>query len=162
MTPVTLCIVWLFGLLSAHAGPGTPFGVKHPICAADYSEFHLPINRWHLPKDYAGRSVRPGLLYVQAELCRCLPRRRRHQPAEVFAQMHIQPNAGQVRVTYRIDPQDSARLQRMLQCLGEPSISVEPTPYVTDMVGDGVPIEEVLVYPLKFELASKPPEGAEL
>ena len=83
------------------------------------------------------------------------PRRRHHQ-LTVRAGLHIAPNAGEVTVRYRVEgPEGRAASRaraRMRQCLGQPTLQVEPLPYRTDMVTDDGPVEEVLVFPIQVNL----------
>ena len=130
----------------------------HPICQVDFTEFSFPPERGPLvpPEGWEDRGLRPGLLFVQDALCRCLPNRRRHQPDAVRVALQIRPNAGQITMEYGVEQPWSRPVERMMACLGEPTLTVQPMPYVTDIVTPGGPKEEVLTYPLLFELA----EGA--
>ncbi|HCH61303.1 MAG TPA: hypothetical protein DFR83_00765 [Deltaproteobacteria bacterium] len=138
----------LFTAPPAHARP------PH-ICAADLSTLPLePMGLIEPPVRLEEHAVRPGLLRAQADICRCTPRRPRHRPSAVLARLHISPSAGTVRVAYTFDAPDGSprAAERMRRCLGMPTLTVEPLPYRSDMLVDGEPIDEVLVYPLKLVL----------
>ena len=135
-------------LAAAHAQ--TP-----PICAADLSTLRLePMGLLQPPLRLEEHAVRPGLLHAQADLCRCLPRRARHHPDSLLARLHIAPSAGTLRISYTIDAPAEAphATERMQHCLGAPTITVPPVYYRSDMLVDGEPIDEELVYPLRFNL----------
>jgi len=58
---------------------------------------------------------------------------------------------GEVTLEYRVEPPWTRPMERMVVCLGEPTLTVEPMPYVTDIfTKDGR--EEVLGYPIIFDL----------
>lgn len=128
----------------------------HPICSADLSELPLPglSDRLWVPAGLEAGAVRPGLRHVQAEVCRCLPRRPDVQPAAVHARLHIRPNAGEMQVTYRVDAAADEETARLVACLGSPTLRVEPISYRTDMVTEDGPVDEVLVYPVRLDLQS--------
>lgn len=130
---------------------------KHPFCAQDLSDLRLPTTGGPLvpPEGLVERGLRPGLMHAQQEVCRCLPRRPGQQPSVIRVQLHIKPNAGEVRVEYRIDPPWSRTMSRMVECLGEPTLTVEPMRYVSDIITQDAQVEEVLGYPLIVELGEK-------
>ena len=98
------------------------------------------------------RFVVSGLQRVQADLCRCLPRRRRHIPETAHIMLHIRPQPGEIKLVYRLEPSASASSQQISTCLGEPTVQVRPSDYVSDMLtGDGSR-RETLRYPLRVEL----------
>ena len=144
----------LLALLQATSTAGA---ARHPICKQDLSTVNIaPIHGLLAPPaDAEERALRPGLVSVQADVCRCLPRRRRHQPDGVLARLHIAPNRGEVRVSYQLhtNAEPARAVGRMQACLGMPTLLVEPMPYRSDMLdGDGQPLDEVLVYPLLLKL----------
>ena len=151
-----LACAWL--LFSTHADARTPFSLRknanHAFCKQDLSQ--VPILRggdsFHLPENFEEHGLRPGLLHIQDAICSCLPRRQQHHPAEVRAWLHISPNQGEMTVKYKISPPPSPPITRMETCLGQPTVPVEPMPYVTDMVTADGPIDEVLVYPVLIGL----------
>jgi len=153
--PLLVSMTWMLLSPQSEAGtyPSLRHHPKHPFCAQDLSDLRLPTTGGPLvpPEGLVERGLRPGLMHVQQDVCRCLPRRRRHQPSVIRVQLHIKPNAGEVRVEYRIDPPWSRTMSRMVECLGEPTLTVEPMRYVTDMVTEDAQ-EEVLGYPLIVEL----------
>jgi len=127
----------------------------HPICKNDLSKVPLNLRgRLMRPAHLEERALRPGVLHVQAEVCRCLPSRPRHQPDAVKAKLHIAPNKGEITVEYIIQsPEpDSRRMERMTDCLGHPTMAIEPIPYRSDMRDENGPIEEVFVYPVLLNL----------
>ena len=138
---------------AARAFPSFRLHSVHPICDQDFSDFRFPSLRGPFvpPEGLEERGLRPSLQYVQQEVCRCLPKRHRHQPSEIRVELHIRPNAGEVTLEYRVEPPWTRPMERMVGCLGEPTLTVEPMPYVTDIVTeDGR--EEVLGYPILFDL----------
>ena len=141
-----LMLVWcVLGTPLAEAG--TSFHQRHPMCAEDWSSEVEPRSK------LMGRFVPPSIQHVQQSICRCLPKRRKKQPQMVRANLHIEPNKGEVRVVYDITPPWNRPVERMVACLGEPTLKLEPMKYVTDMIGkDGRPIKETLVYPVRIEL----------
>ena len=70
------------------------------------------------PVNFAEGAVRPGLLRVQDDVCRCVPRRSRQWPALVKAHLWIEPNQGKIRIEYIIDEERTQSIDRMLQCMG--------------------------------------------
>ena len=145
-----LFVSMAFAVFCADSEAGT--SSRHPLCKKDFSEVRLPIEHrsFHGPEGFVERGIRPGLLYVQREVCRCLPRRRRHQPASVRANLGIQPNLGEVKVSYRVELPWSRPMRRMVVCLGEPTFTVEPMKYVSDIITEEGRLDEVLDYPLLF------------
>lgn len=133
----------------------TVSAAPHPICTSDFSTVPLsPMGLLEPPARLGEGAVRPGLLHVQAEVCRCLPRRRSHQPEDVLAQLHIAPNDGVVRVAYTFAPPDAPPrvVDRLQRCLGGSTLRVEPMAYRSDMIVDGEPVDEELMYPLRLVL----------
>ena len=128
---------------------------RHPICDSDLSTVSLNIHgRLMRPVGLEERALRPGLLHVQADVCRCLPRRRRLHPDAIMARLHIAPNKGEVQVEYilqSIGPHTHPQ-ERMTPCLGHPTLQVEPMPYRSDMLDENGTRNEVLVYPILFKL----------
>ncbi len=123
------------------------------ICRGDLSDTPFPVREgsWSHPKQWVDRALRPGLLRAQEDICRCVPRRRRLQPAEVSAQLRIDPNAGQMTVRYSIEPPLNPQVSQMLACMGQPKVTFEPIAYNSDIVyTDGR--EEVIRYPLRLVL----------
>ena len=80
------------------------------------------------------RALNPGLMRVQMDLCRCLPRMKRNHPDQVRADLHVEPNQGTVRVAYRVDAPHSPPIRRMRSCLGDPELRFEPVQYVSDII----------------------------
>lgn len=127
-----------------------------PLCEQDLSTLRLPRLRaaWMMPEGFEERGLRPGLTHVRKEICRCLPRWRRQQPPEVRVLLHIKPNAGEVTVEYYIEPPWNRAQYRMLQCLGEPTLNVEPMPYYSDIITETGRAEEVFPYFILVDLGS--------
>lgn len=153
-----LGMTWtLFPAQASMAGePALPRHPKRAFCKQDLSAIRLPFHGGGFPaaRSLKEHAVRPGLLHVQQELCRCLPRRKRRLPAEVDALLHIQPNAGVVTIHYTVAPSQNRGVGRMMACLGQPTLTVQPIRYVSDIVTkDGK--REVLRYPLKVSFAEK-------
>ena len=141
---------------SSHGQARSHFFSPHPICT---TQLDTPQRRSQLASRSAWPGglfvdgfIWPGILHVHQEVCRCLPRRKRHQPPIIRADLNISPNKGEVHVTYRIDGPQSRPTQRMMACLGEPTLSVEPMAYVSDMITQDGRAEEILVYPIKMVL----------
>jgi hypothetical protein len=148
-------LVFGFGVLFTHGSVanGSPlFGLhtKHPFCETDMSTIELADFRDPLfsPLGLEQRAIRPGLRHVQQEICRCLPWWRRNQPSEVKSMLHIKPNEGEVRVVYSIATPRSRAENRMVACLGEPTLKVTPMPYKSDMITEYGPLDEVFEYPI--------------
>lgn len=165
--PIAAPLALLLLAAPAAAGDAAP-GHRSParaFCAHDLTA--VPLIRGTSParpSRFAEGAIRPGLLHVQSELCRCLPPRRRHHQLTVRAGLHIAPNAGEVTVKYRVEgPEGRAASRaraRMRQCLGQPTLQVEPLPYRTDMVTDDGPVEEVLLFPIQVNLELRPETDA--
>ncbi len=109
---------------------------KSPLCTQDFSEYPLPMRTGVLskPANFAEGAVRPGLLRVQEDMCRCLPRRASRWPALVKSNLWVQPNEGKIRIEYIIDEERTPPIDRMLECMGEPTFDIEPMPYTTDII----------------------------
>ena len=149
------CVAGLMMATSARADDrrAKRSAAKHPICAQDLSAVALPDQFSGLsgPAGLEGSAIRPGMLRVQQDLCRCLPRKR-HQPAMLRAELHIRPNEGQVDIRYLMDTSLTKPQKRMRSCLGGPTLQVTPMPYKTDMVTADGPVDEVLKYPIHMIL----------
>lgn len=148
----------LFGLTASTEAsasePGTRlFRASHPICRSDLSDVPLPEEGRLLsgPRDLDRHAIRPGILKVQDDICRCMPRSR-HQPARVRAELRIHPNEGRVDIHYMLDGPLSPPQKRMRSCLGSPTMDVTPMPYRSDMVTEDGPVDEVLKYPVHMIL----------
>ena len=128
-----------------------------PLCEQDLTERRVPNVSGVLvpPKGMVERGLRPSLIHVQREVCRCLPRRVRNQPEQVLARLQIQPNAGKIQVKYQTETPWTRPVSRMMECLGEPSLSVEPMHYVSDMITQEGREEEVLGYAILVELGQE-------
>ena len=155
---IRLLVYMTWMLFSGAAKAATHPTIRHhpdsPLCEQDLSDLRLPRIRelLVLPEGLEDRGLRPGLLHVQQEVCRCLPRRRSHQPSVIWVLLHIKPNAGEVRVQYHIEPPWTRAMSRMVECLGEPILTVEPMKYRSDIITEDGPLEEVLSYPIEVEL----------
>ena len=129
-----------------------------PFCSQDLSTFPLSLNgkdAW-LPKNFKEGALRPGLMRVRDDMCRCLPRLLRHRPDMVKAALYIQPNKGKIRIEYTIEPPWSPQESRMLDCMGEPIMTVEAMPYKSDMVFADGREETFPRYPIWVELDNEP------
>ena len=128
----------------------------NPLCEQDVSALPLfPIRGiFTQPESLRERALQPALRHIQASLCQCLPRRIRHQPIHIPVMLWIQPNAGEIRVEYTVtvEPPWTQPVQRMIRCLGEPTLEVEPMPYASDMLRDSDRTEETLGYPILVDL----------
>ena len=106
-----------------------------PLCAQDLSNLMMPAGGTFInPEKLQKRALQPGLLRFQEDLCRCLPWWSRRWPASVRANLHIDPNKGEVRVEYIVKRPWSRPIGRMMKCMGEPTLTFEPIPYVSDIV----------------------------
>jgi len=105
----------------------------------------------------AERALRPGLMKVQEDTCRCLPKRRKNRPARVRANLHIEPNEGRMRLAYTVEPVGTPPIGRMLECLGEPELAFEPMRYVSDMVYSDGSRASVIRYPVLLTMDNEPP-----
>ena len=122
-----MTLLWLI-LTVAHAA-------KPAVCTADLSE-HIRKHRrdaFWLPQGYTERAILPSVHRLQRDACRCLPRRQRRRPEVVMGQVHVEPNAGRVAITYTLRGEDHPD-SRMLRCMGSPQFLVEPMPYTSDIV----------------------------
>ena len=111
------------------------FAAKPDFCREDVSEVALNWQeRWGSPsEEHALRALRPSLARFQADVCRCVPRRR-HWPEMITARLRVAPSEGAVMVTYHLTPPVSDAGLAMLACLGEPTVSFEPFPFTSDMI----------------------------
>ena len=111
-------------LLAAPAADARP----HPICAADLSEVQMSGGQalFLPPNQLEEHALRPGLLHVQAEVCRCLPRRRRHQPDVVRAWLNIALGEGQITVEYSVEASGPGGLHPMHDGFGHGARSTSP------------------------------------
>ena len=109
---------------------------KPSICKSDISTYQLPPAAGGLsgPAGFTEGAVRPGLVRVRDDLCRCVPRRKSKWPDLLKSNLWVRPNEGKIRIEYMIDEERTKHIDRMLECMGEPEISVTPMPYKTDVV----------------------------
>lgn len=130
-----------------------------PICKADLSDHSVPVSGGPLraPPDLAERAIRPGLIQVQEDTCRCLPKRRKHRPDRVRATLHIKPNAGTMRLAYTVEPMGTPLIGQMLACMGQPELTFEPMVFVSDIVYSDGTRGNSLRYPVLFEMDNEPP-----
>ena len=120
-------LIWLILGLAQAAKPS--------ICSADLTEVGLPGgDRSWIPDNFLEGSIRPSLLRIQDDACRCIPRRSRQRPEVVAASIWVKPNVGQIRIEYAVNEERTPQLDKMLACMGEPQLTVEPTPYRSDIV----------------------------
>ena len=98
------------------------------ICAEDLSAYPLAVHVGPLqaPKHLVSRALRPGLMKMQEDMCRCLAKFCRNRPSLVKAYLHVDPNGGKTRVEYIVQPPESPPIGRMLECMGEPMLTFEP------------------------------------
>ncbi len=154
--PLFVCMTWMLFSTDAQANRFSSLRhhAKNPFCKQDLSEVQLPINSSPLvsPEGFVDRGLRPGILHIQKDVCRCLPRRKQHQPSLLSVQMHIKPNAGEIVLEYQADPPWSGPMSRTMACLGKPTLTVEPMRYVSDIITEDGRSEKALVYPVKLEL----------
>ena len=124
------------------------------ICNADLTKVRLSgeARSW-LPDNFLEGGIRPSLLRIQGDACRCIPRRVSKRPELVSASVWVKPNLGQIRIEYAVSEEPTPQLDRMLACMGEPRLTVEPMPYRSDIVyADGR--EEVFPrYPILLYIA---------
>jgi hypothetical protein len=109
---------------------------KPPICKQDLSDYPLPGREkaYWMPKNFLEGAVRPSLLRLQEDACRCLPRRSSRWPHVIVGDVWTQPNQGKIRIEYTIKEDATPQLERMLECMGEPILVVDPMPYKSDIV----------------------------
>jgi hypothetical protein len=128
-------------------------GAEPPLCAQDLSNLVLPAGGTFIdPEQLQKRALRPGLMRFQEDLCHCLPWWSRSRPASVKAHLHIDPNSGKMRVEYIVKRPWSRPIRRMMKCMGEPTLTFEPIPYVSDIVLPGGQRGTFPHYPLVVEL----------
>jgi len=87
-----------------------------------------------LPENFLEGGIRPSLLRVQRDACRCAPRRASKRPEFVEASVWVKPNLGHIRIEYAVKEEKTPQIDKMLACMGEPRLTVEPMPYRSDMV----------------------------
>lgn len=123
-----MSLLWLFITIAQAAKPA--------VCSADISRhsFEHRQNRLWLPEGFYERAIRPSMLRLQHDACRCLPRRRSRRPKVAVGHVHVEPNAGRVVISYSLRGEDTPRLERMLRCMGAPSFTVEAMPYTSDII----------------------------
>lgn len=126
---------------------------KLPFCVQGIADIPLQTHgRPMLPSgQQLERALRPGLARFHQDVCRCLPRRR-HQPPSVRAVLHVDPNEGETTVKYSIPLPRNRAMNRMVACLGEPTVTSEAFRYVSDMIRDGERIGQIIRYPLLLDL----------
>jgi hypothetical protein len=140
----------LLFLLMTMAGAADP-----SLCSQDLSDYPLPMMGGPLskPANFREGALRPGLLRLQDDLCRCVPRRSSKWPDIVIADLWVQPNKGTIRIEYTVKEQQSRQIDRMLECMGEPKVSVEPMPFQTDIIYTDGRAPVFPRYPVRVELA---------
>ena len=132
------------------------FAGTNPFCRADLERLPIPVQRSaHMdPRLLRSRIIRPGLLRTQTDLCRCLPRRKRHRPLRVRASLESEPNRGVLTIRYTVDG-TMASIAKMAQCMGQPTLSFSPIAYTTDVVLADGSRGRFPAYPLLIELGDK-------
>ena len=107
-----------------------------PFCAQDFADLlpQDPTGTFIDAKKLRTRALQPGLRRFQKDLCRCLPWWSRNWPGAVRAHLHTDPNAGELRVEYIVKQPWTRPIRRMMKCMGEPKLTFEPIPYVSDIV----------------------------
>ena len=126
---------------------------KLSFCTEAPTDVPLPASSPLLPS--AGQmdlALRPGVERFQEDICRCLPRRQRKQPAWIEAELIAIPSQGETRVKYELPASESDAIRRLARCLGEPTVTFEAFPYRSDMVTEDGPQPGTLRYPLKLTL----------
>ena len=120
-------LIWLILGLAQAAKPS--------ICSADLTEVGLPGGeRSWIPDNFLEGVFGPVCFASRTMLCRCIPRRPRQRPEVVAASIWVKPNVGQIRIEYAVNEERTPQLDKMLACMGEPQLTVEPTPYRSDIV----------------------------
>ena len=156
MKILLFCMTWM--LFSAKAEARHHLIIRHqpdrPLCEQDVSDLRLPVIRGILqqPEGLVDRGLLPSLKHIQEEVCRCLPRRPPRQPEYILVQLHIKPNEGEVKLEYVIATPWTRPQKRMMLCLGEPTLNVEPMKYGSDIITEDGPMDEVLGYPIEVDL----------
>jgi hypothetical protein len=156
-----LLVVLVSGLYAGRAEARGSTTLYHraeaPLCEQDLTEIRIPNLSGMLlpPEGMIEHGLRPSLLHIQREICRCLPQRPKHQPSHILARLSIQPNAGQIGVKYKTETPWTRPVNRMMDCLGEPTLSVQPMRYTSDMITSEGRVEEVLGYFIMVELGQE-------
>lgn len=129
------------------------FAGTDPFCRADLERLPIPVRHAaHTnPEHLRSRIIRPGLRKTQADLCRCLPRRKRHRPPRVRASLESDPNGGVLTIRYTVDG-TMASIAKMTQCMGRPQLNFKPIAYTSDIVLADGSRGRFPVYPLLIEL----------
>jgi hypothetical protein len=128
---------------------------KSDYCRTDLEDLPIPWpSRFGSPsEEQAMRALRPALLRIQDDICRCL-RRPRHRPETVDAKAVVAPNAGELLIHYSIAPDMGEAGERMLACMGTARLTFAPFPYRSDaLTGDDR--EQTFRYPFKVGLEDR-------
>ena len=133
---------------------------KPPFCSQDLSDIPrtVSVGTFIDAEKYRQRVVRPGLMRLQSDLCRCMPFWSRNRPASIKAHLHSKPNKGELRVEYIVKQPWSRPIRRMLKCMGAPKMTFEPIRYVSDMVLPDGKEETFPYFPLVIVLDEKESE----
>ena len=128
------------------------FAAKPDYCRATLDDLRIPWpSRIGTPsEEEAMRALRPAMLRIQEDICRCV-RRPRHWPQTVDAKAEVYPNEGELLIRYSIDPDMGEHGDRLLACMATPRLTFTPFAYRSDaLTGDDR--ERMFRYPFKVEL----------
>ena len=122
-------------MISALLAVVAAFAQPDPFCDADLQQLSIPVRRSaHMDTELLrSRIIRPGLLRTQADLCRCLPRRKARRPARVRASLASDPKGGVLTIHYVIEG-TTASTTAMAECMGRPQLNFKPIAYTNDIV----------------------------
>ena len=126
------------------------------FCRADLESLSIP---WREgvgtpSREEAMRALRPSLLRIQEDICRCI-RKPQHWPEAVQAEVEVTPPMGIAVVRYRVAAELGAAGEELHACMGQPTVTFEAFAYRSDaLTGDDR--ETRFRYPFKVELEPHP------
>lgn len=126
------------------------------FCRADLESLSIP---WREgvgtpSQEEAMRALRPSLLRIQEDICRCI-RKPQHWPEAVQAEVEVTPPMGIAVVRYRVAAELGAAGEELHACMGQPTVTFEAFAYRSDaLTGDDR--ETRFRYPFKVELEPHP------
>ena len=145
-------------MISALIAAVVAFAKPDPFCGADLQQLPIPVRRSaHMdPELLRSRIIRPGVLRTQADLCRCLPRRKGRRPARVRASLASDPKGGVLTIRYAVEG-TTASTTAMAECMGRPQLRFKPIAYTGDIVLADGSRGRFPAYPLVIELGGAAP-----
>ncbi|MEC9390036.1 MAG: hypothetical protein VX944_08175 [Myxococcota bacterium] len=145
-------------MISALIAAVAAFAQPDPFCGADLQQLSIPVRRSaHMdPELLRSRIIRPGLRRTQADLCRCLPRRKGRRPARVRASLASDPTGGVFTIHYVVEGTTTSTTA-MAECMGRPLLNFKPIASTNDIVLTDGSRGRFPAYPLVIELGGGAP-----